>query len=67
MVIKENNFPYLDIQLIWKNEELYFSVYIKKNQTIKKTYFAHGEQPTLPYLGPLPAACSSTEKGKPAP
>eukprot|EP00957_Ditylum_brightwellii_P024038 1812726-Ditylum_brightwellii.AAC.1 len=33
-VIKENAFPNLDIQLSWKDEEPYFSVYIKKNQTI---------------------------------
>eukprot|EP00957_Ditylum_brightwellii_P200972 15319905-Ditylum_brightwellii.AAC.1 len=34
-VIKENTFPYLNMQLSWRGEELYFSVYSKKNQTIK--------------------------------
>eukprot|EP00957_Ditylum_brightwellii_P120209 9172657-Ditylum_brightwellii.AAC.1 len=34
-VIKESAFPYLDMQLLWKDEELYFSVYSKKNQMIK--------------------------------
>eukprot|EP00957_Ditylum_brightwellii_P187973 14311077-Ditylum_brightwellii.AAC.2 len=34
-VINDNAFPYLDMQLSWKGEELYFSVYSKKNQTIK--------------------------------
>ena len=35
MVIKDKAFPYLDMQLSWKDEELYCSVYSKKNQKIK--------------------------------
>eukprot|EP00957_Ditylum_brightwellii_P111982 8539651-Ditylum_brightwellii.AAC.1 len=34
-VINKNSFSYLDMQLSWNGEELYFSVYSKKNQTIK--------------------------------
>eukprot|EP00957_Ditylum_brightwellii_P063701 4834716-Ditylum_brightwellii.AAC.1 len=34
-IIKGNTFPYLGMQLSWKNENLYFLVYSKKNQTIK--------------------------------
>eukprot|EP00957_Ditylum_brightwellii_P199144 15180348-Ditylum_brightwellii.AAC.1 len=33
--IDENTFPYLDMQLSWKEENLYFLVYSKENQTIK--------------------------------
>eukprot|EP00957_Ditylum_brightwellii_P007129 541133-Ditylum_brightwellii.AAC.1 len=35
MIIKENAFPYLDMQLSWKEEDLYSLVYNKKNQMIK--------------------------------
>jgi hypothetical protein len=34
-VIEENAFPYLDMQLSWRQDNLYFSVYSKENQTIK--------------------------------
>eukprot|EP00957_Ditylum_brightwellii_P027270 2062114-Ditylum_brightwellii.AAC.1 len=34
-VIKENAFPYLDMQLSWRHDNLHFSVYSKENQTIK--------------------------------
>eukprot|EP00957_Ditylum_brightwellii_P142763 10878525-Ditylum_brightwellii.AAC.1 len=34
-VIEENAFPYLDMQLSWRHNNLHFSVYIKENQPIK--------------------------------
>eukprot|EP00957_Ditylum_brightwellii_P071886 5463883-Ditylum_brightwellii.AAC.1 len=33
-VIKENVFPYLDMQLSWRHTNLHFLVYSKENQTI---------------------------------
>eukprot|EP00957_Ditylum_brightwellii_P037032 2803770-Ditylum_brightwellii.AAC.1 len=33
-VIEENVFPYLDMQLSWRHDNLHFSVYSKENQTI---------------------------------
>eukprot|EP00957_Ditylum_brightwellii_P016555 1244462-Ditylum_brightwellii.AAC.1 len=35
IVIEETAFLYLNMQLSWRGEELYFSVYSKKHQTIK--------------------------------
>eukprot|EP00957_Ditylum_brightwellii_P096705 7365191-Ditylum_brightwellii.AAC.1 len=34
-IIDDNSFPYLDMQLSWKQDNLCFLVYIKENQTIK--------------------------------
>eukprot|EP00957_Ditylum_brightwellii_P161610 12304379-Ditylum_brightwellii.AAC.1 len=34
-VIDDNAFPYLDMQLSWKQDNLYFLVYSKENQMIK--------------------------------
>ena len=34
-VIEENVFPYLDMKLSWRHDNLHFSVYNKENQTIK--------------------------------
>eukprot|EP00957_Ditylum_brightwellii_P085495 6503111-Ditylum_brightwellii.AAC.1 len=34
-VIEGDVFPYLDMQMSWKNNNLHFSVYSKENQAIK--------------------------------
>eukprot|EP00957_Ditylum_brightwellii_P127120 9692066-Ditylum_brightwellii.AAC.1 len=34
-VVTKEAFPYLDMQLMWRNDDLSFGVYHEKNQTIK--------------------------------